>query len=87
MVSYFLDVGILCFIGFVGSLPLIKHLKGSIRFMLEAAGSGMTQAGLNFWMVFRLGTTDDFKPEGAKMIKLWAKAGLCGSFIAKYKSR
>ena len=36
MVSYFLDVGILCFIGFVGSLPLIKHLKGKHPFYVRS---------------------------------------------------
>ena len=51
-----------------------------------AAGSGITHEGSKFWMVFRLGTTEDFRPEGAKMMKLWANAGLAGSFMAKYRS-
>ena len=34
-----------------------------------------------------LGTTELFKPDGAKIIKLCAKALFVGSFIAKYKSR
>ena len=32
----------------------------------------MIHEGSKFLIVFRLGTTDDFKPEGAKIIKLCA---------------
>ena len=43
--------------------------------MSVAAGSGRIHDGLKFCIVLRLGTTDDFKPDGANMIKLCANDG------------
>ena len=48
-----------------------------------ADGSGMTHEGSNSWICLRLGTIDDFRPDGARIMKLWAKAGLFSSFRAK----
>lgn len=87
MACNFLHVGILDLIGLAGSFFLSSTSKEIWRFKEDAAGSGMTQEGSNRWIVFRLGTTEDFSPEGAKMMKLCAKAGLFGSLLAKYKSR
>ena len=55
--------------------------------MFVAAGSGITQEGSKRWIVFKLGTTDAFNPEGANIIKLCANTGLNGSFVAKYRSK
>ena len=46
--------------------------------MSVAAGSGRIHDGLKFCIVLRLGTTDDFKPDGANMIKLCANDGFVG---------
>ena len=47
--------------------------------MSVAAGSERIHDGLKFCIVLRLGTTDDFKPDGANMIKLCANDGFVGS--------
>ena len=48
--------------------------------MSVAAGSGRIHDGLKFCIVLRLGTTDDFKPDGANMIKLCANTGFHAGF-------
>ena len=53
--------------------------KEIILLMSVAAGSGRIHDGLKFCIVLRLGTTDDFKPDGANMIKLCANDGFVGS--------
>jgi len=54
---------------------------------LLADGSGIIHVGSNFSIVLMLGTIEDFKPEGTRIIKLCAKFLLSGSFSAKYKSK
>ena len=56
-------------------------------FRFDANGSGITHAGLNASIVRKLGTMDDFVPDGASTMKLCAKAGFSGSCCAYIKSR
>ena len=81
--AIFCTLGFLILFDFFAVLFSSKTSKISIRLSSLAAGSGMIQAGSKRWMVFRLGTTEAFNPDGANTMKLCANAELSGSLTAK----